>query len=90
MGKKTLYNGVSVVVDVDRPFGRDLEPKDWYRVAKDLQEQIERHCDGVESCAIDFDTDDVCEFCGYDWTEGDSPHNGCCEEDEKTVVETIG
>lgn len=90
MGKKTLYNGISVVVDVERPFGRNLELNDWYRAAKDVQEQIERHCDGVESCSIEFDNEDVCEFCGYTWTEGDSLPNGCCEEDEKTVVEDIG
>ena len=100
MGKKTLYHGISVVVDIERPFGRNLEPNDWYRAAKDVQEQIERHCDGVESCSIEFNNEDVCEFCGYDWTEGDSPYNGgCCEEDakvleawdeEKTAIENLG
>ena len=87
MGKKTLHNGISVIVDVERPFGKNLEPNDWYRAAKDVQEQIERHCDRVESCSIEFDNEDVCEFCGSNWTEGDNPHNeGCCDEDGKVMI----
>ena len=88
MGKKTLYNGICVVLDIERPFGRNIEPKDWFRAAEDVQEQVKRHCDGIESYSINFDTEDVCEFCGYDWTEGDAPHNGgCCEEDAKVLEE---
>jgi len=87
MGKKTLYNGISVMVAVERPFGRNVEPKDWYRAAVEVQAQIQRHCDGIDDFNIEFDTDDVCEFCGYKWTEGDSPHNeGCCDEDGKVMV----
>jgi len=90
MGKKTLYNGAYVRVNVDRPFGRVIKPKDWHTVAKDLEKDILRHCDGIESSSVEFDTDDVCEFCGYDWTEkDDSPHNGgCCDEDAK-VLEAV-
>lgn len=89
MARKTLYNGAYVRVNVDRPFRRILDSKDWYAAAKDLQKDIERHCDGIESCDVEFDMEEVCEFCGYSWTEGDCSHNGgCCEEDAK-VLERI-
>ena len=89
MARKTLYNGAYVRVNVDRPLRRDVTPRDWHDAAKDLQEDILRHCDGIDSSSLEFDTDDVCEFCGYDWTEGDSPHNGgCCDEDTE-VLEAI-
>lgn len=87
MAKKTLYNGAYVRVNVDSPFGKNVTPRDWYDVAKDLEHDIKRHCDGIDSSSVEFDTDDVCEFCGYDWTEGDSPHNGCCDDDDTQVLE---
>jgi len=43
-------------------------------------DQIKRHCDDIED--IDFELTYICSFCGAAWTEGDSPHNGgCCDED---------
>ncbi len=83
MGKKTLYNGAYVRVNVDRPFRRELTPRDWHDAAKDLEQNIKRHCDGIDSTSIEFDTDDVCEFCGHDWTEIGDDCNECCEEEVK-------
>lgn len=49
-----------------------------------LMSEINRHVDDVEEMDICYDTGDVCEFCGSDWTTYHHDYNGgCCEEDEK-------
>ena len=58
---------------------------------EDIAEQIRRHVDGLSShrdrgVDVVWDREEVCEHCGRVWTEGDSPHNGgCCEEDIKVL-----
>jgi len=52
------------------------------RSCNDIISQIRRHVDGTGVVSLKYDTEDVCSFCGAEWTEGDSPHNGgCCDKD---------
>ncbi len=83
MAKKTIYNCAYLKVEVDRPGFYSKQPgrEDWRRVAEDLSTQIKRHCDGVTSVSIEHDVDEVCEFCGWPWTEKSDTHNECCAED---------
>ena len=54
---------------------------------KAIAQRIRRHVDGFGSVSIEKTTEDVCSFCGSKWTEGDSPHNGgCCDEDEAVMI----
>jgi len=61
------------------------------RSCNDIIQQIKRHVDdtgGVELC---YDIEDVCSFCGAQWTEGDGTHNGgCCDEDEAVMIAEEG
>lgn len=98
MAKKEIYNCAYLEVAIERPAWSDgelrrlpsfrkINPKQWISAAKDVADQIKRHVDGVSSITIEPDTDEVCEFCGYNWTEGDSPHNGgCCEKDAEVLA----
>jgi hypothetical protein len=86
MARKTLYNCAFLKVEIERPFlyKREVEREDWLRLAKDLKESIERHCDSFSSISIEHDTEDICEFCGASWTEdGDVDNGGCCSADVK-------
>ena len=88
MAKKEIFNCVYLEVAIEKPgFGRGISPEQWISAARDVADQIKRHCDGVSDISITPDIDLVCEFCGYDWTEGgDSLHNGgCCEKDEEVM-----
>lgn len=57
--------------------------------AEYLADDIRAHVDkslvpsyGDRGISVVCDTDEVCEFCGWTWTEGDQPHNGgCCAKD---------
>jgi len=83
--KKLVQENVRVVIDVDEnKFIKDREErfKDQKNNATWLVESIRRHCDGYASVSIEWDAEDCCEHCGVTWTEGDSPHNGgCCDND---------
>lgn len=84
MGKRTRYNCAYLTVEIDRPYryGRELTRDHWYAAAKAARDEIVRHCDSVGAIDIESDTDELCGFCGSQWTEGDSPHNGgCCTQD---------
>ena len=91
MAKKTIYNCAYLRVDLVHPkswinAGFCMTRDRWLDTANDMKRLIERHCD-VESVTIEADTEDVCEFCGYNWTEGDSLHNGgCCEKDAEVLA----
>ena len=53
--------------------------------------EIRRHVDDC-SCEYIVETEEVCEWCGADWTEdADSPHNGgCCQQDREVMEMTDG
>lgn len=90
MPKKTLYHGAYVKVNVDPPLKKEITPRDWCDAARDLMRDIKRHCDGIESLSIELDTEAVCEFCGYAWTEVSQTHNACCDEDIRVHDEAAG
>ncbi len=59
----------------------------WRDACEEIAAQIRRHVD-VDKRAVSvlWDQTPVCSFCGAEWTEGDSPHNGgCCDEDTKLI-----
>ena len=88
LGKTTRFNCCYLTVeltDVGLYRLRGRTPEGWRAAAKELRDQIERHCDSGR-IDIETDSDDLCEFCGALWTEGDDPHNGgCCAEDIKVL-----
>lgn len=82
MPKKVIYHGAYVKVNVDPPLKKEITPRDWCDAARDLMSDITRHCDGIESLTIELDTEAVCEFCAYAWTENSETFNGgCCDGD---------
>ena len=61
------------------------------RSCRHILEQIKRHIDDYGGLSLVIKTEDVCSFCGAKWTEGDSPHNGgCCDEDEAVMIAEEG
>ena len=56
----------------------DLSGKEALRMCQDIEAEIKRHVDQVRHISIDCD--EVCEFCGYDWEEGDDGQPRCCDE----------
>ena len=50
----------------------------------DVAREIKRHVDDIKSVYVEKEEEEVCQFCGYRWTEPDLYYNnGCCAEDEK-------
>lgn len=69
-------------------YGYDAEGQaGWERDMEDRCDELiadmKRHVDNFGSAEIEYDQEEVCEHCGYRWTEKDSHYNGgCCDEDE--------
>jgi hypothetical protein len=56
--------------------------KEYKERCEEIVEQIKRHVDNVGGVYILCDTNNVCEFCGFEWTEEDPNYNGgCCTKD---------
>lgn len=81
MGRKHSIRGHYVRVEADNwlhPERMDKERDLCCVIAK----EIHRHVDGIRTISVETEAEYLCEFCGAVWTEGDSPHNGgCCDED---------
>jgi len=55
-----------------------------------IKSEIERHVDDV-ACDITIEQVECCEWCGAQWTEGDSEHNGgCCSKDAEVMERCEG
>ena len=91
MGKKTEHDNFRVVLGVPHPgyFSDDaIREKAERRAADELAAQAKRHLDAA-SISVESDANDVCEWCGGTWTEGNSPHNGgCCDKDLEVMDKT--
>ncbi len=89
MAKATYQENFRVVVDVDYNhfFSRVVDARiDQKQTAEELVEQIRRHCDGVDTITVEYDTIKQCQYCEAQWTEVDDQYNGgCCGEDQKAV-----
>jgi hypothetical protein len=96
MGKKTqpIHMRVSVTprsVSPSMLYGNDQDRywRDVRERADEIAAQIKRHVDNVLHATVEVETEDVCEHCGWQWTEGDSPHNGgCCAKDCEVMEES--
>lgn len=56
----------------------------------DIAEQVRRHVDEVGSVDVEFDTQDVCEHCGREWTESSPAYNGgCCDQDQSAEDQRV-
>lgn len=97
MSKKTIYDNFRVVVypqrlgdlgcvSVSDSLMCDSEEdrqRQYRDRAHEIKEQIRRHVDNAGIVSVEFDTNEVCEHCGYRWTESGNYNGGCCDEDEK-------
>lgn len=73
-----------IVVHPKNPGHGCNNPRDWQDRCEDMEAQIRRHIDYVESVEIKSTTPRVCEHCGYNWTEVSTEYNGgCCKKDEE-------
>lgn len=62
--------------------GQTRTEEETRAICNDMIQQIRRHVDGIDSAVLVYDVEETCEHCGRQWTEGDSPHNGgCCDQD---------
>ncbi len=73
--KKIIKSNPKIVVEVKtRIYGIELSEETQKRDLMQAKEQIKRHVDNVEDVRIEYDTDEVCSFCNYNWevSEDDS------------------
>ena len=89
MAKKTVKSNYRVAVYPVRGFGvwKDGEEE---RACKKMQAQIIRHVDGHTGAIgnqsqvfIEFDSEQVCEFCELPWETGDDGYPLCCDKASK-------
>lgn len=59
----------------------------YVELCEDIAKEIKRHVNSIGSIHVIPETEEVCSYCGADWTEPkDSPHNGgCCSKDCKFI-----
>lgn len=94
MGKTSRIEEFMVVCHIDDRYSFGDKEKAGRQRADAVREFIECALRGglvgdIGSVSIETDTSTVCEFCGDDWTEGDSPHNGgCCGKDIEVMDRT--
>lgn len=95
MAKKTNVTAVYVRVE---PRGRTTAHRanaerfwrDVQHTAQSMMFDIKRHVEDVGHVSVETDTEDVCEHCGYAWTETSSTYNGgCCESDEANAPQAV-
>jgi len=54
------------------------------RICEDIKSEIKRHVDYIGSVQVVSDPENVCAFCGSNWTEDSILYNGgCCDRDEE-------
>ena len=57
---------------------------DEEEVCKDIIKDIVKHVDNVYHTNIIYTSDNVCSFCGSEWTEDSASYNGgCCKKDQE-------
>lgn len=69
------------IIMSDNSFNRkdeDIE-KEYLNRCEGIKDEIKRHVDNVRSIAVDYDVEERCSFCGFEWevdTETGEPR--CC------------
>lgn len=65
---------------------RKRAEKDMELRCEEMAKEIRRHVDNVFHAYVEFDQEEVCEHCGYEWTETSTSYNGgCCAKDEESA-----
>lgn len=59
------------------------------QLCQQIKASIKRHVADVGTVGVECTTETFCEFCGAKWTEGDSPHNGGCCDDDCAVMDSM-
>ena len=49
----------------------------------EIIKRIKRHVDDIQRMDVVYDSEDVCEFCGYDWETNTDGLPLCCDEAQK-------
>lgn len=57
----------------------DQIEKDYERRCMGMVDQIKRHVDEVDNAYVDYDTEEVCSHCGYEWDENEDGEPLCCD-----------
>ncbi len=89
--KKTLIKNYRVVIEPNYSlYLRDEErEEDARRTCESIIEDIKRHVDDVDSVELDYEENEICEFCKEEWEvyDRDFPVDGiqkglpaCCEK----------
>ncbi len=85
---KVIQDEFRVVADVDAFLIED-KPDELVRRCKQLQAEIERHCDSYKHVYWEHNTREVCVFCEEEW-KGCVDDNGypcCCEKAQEKADE---
>ena len=57
------------------------------RDAEDIKEQILRHVDDISRVEVNWDIEEKCSFCGFDWEVNDNPNDDIWEMNEPVCCE---
>jgi hypothetical protein len=63
-----------------RQFEDDTDHQGYLAAGEELIKNIRRHCDFDGSIDVNFDTKEVCEFCGWEWETSPDESPACCQE----------
>lgn len=94
MGKLKKEINYKIIVE-PRRLGDRLLYGDQEEILKAYKERcdeiladIRRHVNNVGTAYIEIETEEICEYCGYPWTEDSEEFNGgCCEKDLEEEIE---
>jgi hypothetical protein len=89
--KKTILNNFRVVITPSLWAHEQKDPLRSRVACQNIIDDVKRHVDNISSMDIEYDTEEVCSFCGYAWDV--DPETGeplCCSEaqGEWSVIQT--
>ena len=86
MAKKTAKSNYRVAIYPEKGYAPWREGEEE-RACKEIKAQVIRHVDGVArrnpQVFIEFDTEELCEFCGLSWETDDDGYPLCCDQAAK-------
>lgn len=78
------YENFRVVLTVSRPFLVKPDHENYLRrmtsQSKEVAKSVKRHVDNVDDIQCEYDTLDLCEFCGREWEVDEDGFPNCCQK----------
>lgn len=82
MAKIIKKSNPRVVIEADLTFPglRKYPDDDRHVMCEEIVKQVKRHIDDIADVYVKYDTEEVCEFCGFSWETEDNGEPVCCNK----------